>query len=84
MRQSSQDTASFLLLRCRSSLTRRLALLWSARWAATQGWHGTAPRKPADSNVMVWSGSSGVSAEVDVHAMGCGWLNPSYTENPTM
>ena len=54
------------------------------RWAATQGWQHTAPRKPADSNVMVWSGSSGVSAQVDVHAMGCGWLNPSYTDKPTL
>ena len=54
------------------------------RWAATQGWQHTAPRKPADSNVMVWSGSAGVSVQVDVHAMGCGWLNPSYTANPTL
>lgn len=54
------------------------------RWAATQGWQHTAPRKPADSNVMVWSGSAGVSAQVDVHAMGCGWLNPSYTDKPTL
>ena len=54
------------------------------RWAATQGWHDAAPRKPADSNVMVWSGSAGVSAQVDVHAMGCGWLNPSYTDKPSL
>ena len=53
------------------------------RWAATIGWVG-APRKPADSNVMVWSASAGVSAQVDVHAMGCGWLNPSYTDKPTL
>ena len=44
----------------------------------------TAPRKGADSNVMLWSASPGVSAEVDVHAMGCGWLNPSYTDHPTV
>lgn len=54
------------------------------RWAATQGWQHTAPRKPEDSNVVVWSGSSGVGAQVDVHAMGCGWLNPSYTDDPTL
>jgi hypothetical protein len=54
------------------------------RWAATQGWQHTAPRRPADSYVMVWSNSAGVSAQVDVHAMGCGWLNPSYTDNPTL
>eukprot|EP01051_Picozoa_sp_SAG22_P005956 SAG22_NODE_372_length_11551_cov_20.656741_10_plen_73_part_00 len=54
------------------------------RWAATQGWHDPAPRKPADSSVLVWSGNAGVSAQVDVHAMGCGWLNPSYTDKPTL
>ena len=53
------------------------------RWAGTIGWQG-APRKPQDSNVMVWSGSTGVSVQVDVYAMGCGWLNPSYTDNPTL
>ena len=54
------------------------------RWAATQGWQHTAPRKPEDSNVVVWSGSGGVGAQVDVHTMGCGWLNPSYTDEPTL
>ena len=58
--------------------------LQGGRWAATQGWQHTAPRKPADSNVMVWSGSTGVSVQVGVHAMGCGWLNPSYTDKPTL
>ena len=58
--------------------------LQGGRWAATQGWQHTAARKPADSNVVVWSGSGGVSAQVDVHAMGCGWLNPSYTSEPTL
>ena len=58
--------------------------LQGGRWAATQGWQHTAPRKPADSNVMVWSGSTGVSAQVDVHGMSCGWLNPSYTDKPTL
>jgi hypothetical protein len=54
------------------------------QWAASDGWQATGPRKAADSNVMLWSGSGGVSAQVDVYGMGCGWLNPSYTENPTM
>ena len=58
--------------------------LQGGRWAGTQGWQHPAPRKPADSNVMVWSGSSAVSAQVDVHAMGCGWLNPSYTDQPSL
>lgn len=54
------------------------------RWAASDGWQATDPRMPADSNVMVWAGASGVRAQVDVYKMGCGWLNPSYTENPTL
>lgn len=58
--------------------------LQGGRWAATQGWQHTAPRKPADSQVMVWSDSSGLSVQVDVHAMGCGWLNPSYTDKPLL
>jgi len=33
---------------------------------------------------MVWATGGGVSADVEVHGMGCGWLNPSYTENPTL
>ena len=33
---------------------------------------------------MVWSGAAGIAAQVDVYGMGCGWLNPSFTENPTM
>jgi hypothetical protein len=54
------------------------------RWAATDGWPGTAPRKPEDSSVMLWSTAAGVSAQVDVFGMGCGWLNPAYTEHPTL
>jgi len=62
------------------------------RWAATSGWPFIAPRAPADSNVAVWSNcllhgypaDNVVTAQVDVYGMGCGWLNPSYTENPTL
>jgi len=55
------------------------------RWAATNGWHpGPAPRKPEDSSVMLWSSTEGVSAQVDVVGMGCGWMNPSFTYDPTM
>ena len=54
------------------------------RWAATTGWQTTAPRAPADSNVMLWSSTPGIGAAATVYGMSCGWLNPSYTENPTM
>jgi len=55
------------------------------RWAGSNGWDPRdPPRKAEDSNVMVWSSASGVNAQVDSYQMGCGWLNPSYTENPTL
>ena len=55
-------------------------------WGATpyQGIRALAPRKPEDSAVVLWSETAGVTADVDVHSMGCGWVNPSYTEHPTM
>mmetsp|Transcript_18496 Transcript_18496/g.54844 ORF Transcript_18496/g.54844 Transcript_18496/m.54844 type:complete len:499 (-) Transcript_18496:31-1527(-) len=54
------------------------------RFSATEGWIEAAPRKPEDSNVIVWADTPAVGAKIEVHAMGCGWLNPSYTENPTL
>ena len=54
------------------------------RWAATDGWPGKEPRQPEDSSVLLWSKVAGVSAQVDVYGMGCGWLNPSYTDHPTL
>jgi len=58
------------------------------QWAATQAWvDKDNARNSTDSTVLVWSssGSPGsVSADIDVWAMGCGWVTPSYTENPTM
>ena len=54
------------------------------RWAATSAWPGSTPRQPADSSIIVWSSAPRVTAQVDVYGMGCGWLNPAYTENPTL
>lgn len=54
------------------------------RWAASDGWQAPKPRLPADSNVLLWSGDATISAQVNVYELGCGWLNPSYTENPTL
>jgi hypothetical protein len=54
------------------------------RWAATTAWASEAPRAPADSAVVVWAHAEGVTADVDVWGMGCGWANPSYTDHPTM
>lgn len=33
---------------------------------------------------MLWSSISGVGAQVEVYGMGCGWLNPSFTDHPTL
>ena len=54
------------------------------RWSGTQSWISGAPRAADASQVSVWSGSAGVTADVEVHGMGCGWESPSYTDSPTM
>jgi len=55
------------------------------RWAGTVTWNETAlPRAAAESTVTLWATTAGISADVDVHSMGCGWVDPSYTEHPTM
>jgi Glycosyl hydrolases family 32 N-terminal domain/PAN domain len=54
------------------------------RWAGTVAWLDKAPRAPADSTVTVWSSKIGVSADIDVYSMGCGWVDPSYTDTPTL
>jgi hypothetical protein len=52
-------------------------------WSGTVAWLAAGPRRAADSAVTLF-GSAGVVADVDVWGMGCGWADPSYTENPTM
>lgn len=54
------------------------------RWAGTVAWMSKLPRKAEESAVVLWSNTAGVTADVDVYGMGCGWLFPSYTENPTI
>lgn len=54
------------------------------RWAGTLAWLSKAPRAPNDSVVSVYSRTGGVSVDVGVWSMGCGWLNPSYTDRPTL
>jgi hypothetical protein len=54
------------------------------RWAASDGWQSADARQPADTSVMLWSSASGVSAQIDVWSMSCGWLNPSYTDSPSL
>lgn len=54
------------------------------RFSGTMAWAQKTPRAAADSEVAVWSNSDGVKADVDVYSMGCGWVDPSYTEHPSM
>ena len=52
--------------------------------AGTSAWASKMPRAPRASLVSVSSSGSDVTADIDVWAMGCGWLNPSFTDNPTL
>lgn len=54
------------------------------RWSGTVSWLSGTPRAANASQVSVWSQAAGVTADVDVYGMGCGWEFPSYTEHPTM
>lgn len=55
------------------------------RWAGTTAWMAKEPRNAADSQVSVWANNaSGISVDVGVWGMGCGWLTPSYTDSPTL
>lgn len=54
------------------------------RWSATLAWVSGNPRKASSSQVSMWSDTAGVTADIDVHGMGCGWEFPSYTDSPTM
>jgi hypothetical protein len=54
------------------------------RWSGTVAWKSKTPRAAGDSQVSLWASTAGVKADLAVHAMGCGWENPSYTEHPTM
>ena len=52
--------------------------------AGTLAWSQKAPRASGDSQISVSSSGSGVTANIDVWGMGCGWTTPSYTDSPTM
>ena len=56
------------------------------RWSGTVAWLAKEPRGAADSTVSLFAAaaSTGVVADIDVWSMGCGWADPSYTDNPTM
>jgi hypothetical protein len=54
------------------------------RVSGTLAWQSKTPRAAGDSLVTVWSTTAGVTADIDVYGMGCGWVNPSYTENPSL
>lgn len=93
MRTSSHlGNSTFQLLTDESELKVRILpdrsladfFVHGGRWSGTHAWASKTPRAAGDSTVSVWSKADGVKADVDVWAMSCGWLNPSYTENPTL
>ena len=55
-------------------------------FAGTVTWDAKAPpRLPGESVVLVVAPSgAGVTADVEVYSMGCGWVDPSYTEHPNL
>lgn len=90
--------SSITLLEGESSLSLRMLpdrsvtdfFVQNGRWAGAISWpaSGTVQvaRRPEDSSVLAWaaSGDAPISADIAVLSMGCGWVDPSYTDNPTM
>jgi hypothetical protein len=57
----------------------------AGRWAGTQSWVEKMARNATDSTILLWGASgSGIQANVDVYSMDCGWVDPSYTDSPTL
>lgn len=57
----------------------------AGRWTGTQSWLDKSPRNATDSTVFLWASTgSGIKADIDVYEMGCGWIDPSYTDSPTL
>ena len=56
------------------------------RWSGTLPWLDPAPRAAADSSVLVFGSAtaSSIAADIDAWSMGCGWLDPSYSDAPTL
>jgi hypothetical protein len=54
------------------------------QWSGSVAWLAKAPRAAGDSTVSVWSQTPGITANIDVYGMGCGWETPSWTDHPTM
>jgi hypothetical protein len=52
--------------------------------SGTVAWPQKAPRAAGDSQISVSSSGSGVTADIDVWGMGCGWLTPSFTDSPNL
>jgi len=57
----------------------------NGRWAGTQAWVDKNPRNATDSSVLLWaSDNSGILADIEAYSMSCGWIDPSYTDTPTL
>lgn len=60
--------------------------LQGGRWAGTTSWlDPKTPRRAEDSSVLLFAtNGEGVLADTLAWSMGCGWVDPSYTDAPTM
>jgi hypothetical protein len=56
----------------------------AGRWAGTISWLDAEPRAADASTVALWSSQPGVKADIDVWRMGCGWVDPSWTDKPSL
>jgi hypothetical protein len=55
------------------------------RYAGAVSWPNPLPRHAPDSTVTAWATlGEGIVADVDAWSMGCGWVDPSYTDQPSM
>jgi len=76
-----EDTLTLRILPDRSVVD---FFVQGGRWSGTQSWISGTPRTPEASQVTLFTDTTGVTADVEVYGMGCGWEYPSFTEHPTM
>lgn len=93
LRSSSSSRQGSVALRADGSVSVRVLpdrsladfFVNGGAWAGTQAWGGSVARAPAASSVLLWAtNGTGITADIEAWSMGCGWVDPSYTEHPTL
>jgi hypothetical protein len=82
-RMLAEDNST-LTLRVFSDRSVADIFLQAGRWAGTISWLDAEPRAADASTVALWSSQPGVTADIDVWRMGCGWVDPSWTDAPSL